>query len=592
MKTIIQVASLILALWLAACGESSTTDTPGGSIAGNAPADAPGVTNNVPALPASGSSRAGMTYNVYITAPGTGDKVAFTVFEPALLEGGKSYPLVLHSHGFSSSRQTSTPQNLVSGQLSRGNIDALIAAGYGAISIDQRGHGETGGTIRVMDPDAEGKDLLAVLDWAEAKLGWLAYGPSADGSDPRNLVLGSVGGSYGGMYQYLIHNVDPKHRLDAMVPQIAPNDLTYGLFPNQVIKAGWDVVLFGAGNTAGSNLDRGHFDPFVLDFFETGLSTGVVSPEGHDFFYYHSSQYFCGSDTVATNGGAGTTPERAPGKPAHGKVNVMIFQGFRDTLFPFNNAYQNYQCYAAQGGDVRLLSYQAGHNALQVVPDVGNHLFQPVGNELDGNCGNINVDTATKAFFDEYLKGMKGETNKVVPTKPCLSLTMGDGVLVDQVTVGRAGTVYDIPSTTVLAGLLDVPMTADLGITVGADGNVIGGIPHIVAEVASASPVEVPGADPIIFVGVGHQRATVPGVWDLIDNQITPLRGLGSFDVDLTGVAERLLPGDKLALLIYGGHDQYHVTGSINLGSPTVLPVTVTGKVWLPLLGNLPNMQP
>jgi ABC-2 type transport system ATP-binding protein len=63
----------------------------------SAPADFPGFTNYVPESPASGQSRPGTAYNVYIRAPGTGDKVAFTVFEPSTLEGGKTYPLVLQA---------------------------------------------------------------------------------------------------------------------------------------------------------------------------------------------------------------------------------------------------------------------------------------------------------------------------------------------------------------------------------------------------------------------------------------------------------------------------------------------------------------
>jgi ABC-2 type transport system ATP-binding protein len=82
----------------------------------------------------------------------------------------------------------------------------------------------------------------------------------------------------------------------------------------------------------------------------------------------------------------------------------------------------------------------------------------------------------------------------------------------------------------------------------------------------------------------------MPGVYDLIDNQITPLRGAGVHNVDLAGIAERLAAGDSLALLIYGEHDQYHATGSINAGNPTVMPVTVAGKLWVPMLGALPNI--
>ena len=72
------------------------------------PAYFPGATNHVPASPATGQSRPGTAYNIYIRAPGTGDKVAFTVFEPSTLEGGKTYPLVLQAGGFGVSRETAS----------------------------------------------------------------------------------------------------------------------------------------------------------------------------------------------------------------------------------------------------------------------------------------------------------------------------------------------------------------------------------------------------------------------------------------------------------------------------------------------------
>lgn len=565
------------ALLLSACGGSPSPQTAGGSGAMIVPPDAPGTTNEVPATPADGESRPGTFYDVYIEAPATGDTVAMTVFEPLTLEGGKTYPLVLHSHGFSASRQRSTPSDPASGSLSPGNVDSLLAAGYGVISIDERGHGESGGTIRVMDPDAEGQDLLAVLDWAQARLDWLQFRNG-------NLVLGSVGGSYGGMYQMLIQNIDLARRPDAQVIQIAPNDLTYSLFPNGTIKAAWDTVLFGIGNTAGSNEDRGHFDPFVIDFFTEGFTTNQVSAAGRDFFYYHSNQYFCGSQTVASNGGPGTAPLYAPG--GNGAVNAMFFQGFRDTLFNFNEAYANYQCYAGRGGDVRLLSYQYGHNSLQVVPDPGALAFQDPSGLTDTRCGNVDVDAATVAFFDQYLKGIPGAADSV-PARPCLSLALDDAVLVDAVTTGRNGTEVMIPATNLIAGVINVPIAVDLGLTAGAQGEVIAGIPQLEVDVAPTIP-GTPG-EPILFAGIGQMRASAPGVWDLIDNQLTPLRGTGHFDLPLVGIAERLAPGDTLALLLYGGHDQYHITGSVNIANPTVMPVTVSGRVWVPLLGPLPN---
>jgi ABC-2 type transport system ATP-binding protein len=64
-----------------------------------------------------------------------------------------------------------------------------------------------------------------------------------------------------------------------------------------------------------------------------------------------------------------------------------------------------------------------------------------------------------------------------------------------------------------------------------------------------------------------------------------PIRGVVTFDLDLIGGAARLQPGDKLALLVYGLHDQYAATGSVNVATPTAEPVTVTGSVSVPFLG-------
>jgi ABC-2 type transport system ATP-binding protein len=585
MMTRATIAGLTAALLvLAGCGGGD--DAPPASAGTPEPVLSPQFTGSVPASPAAGTTRAGTFYDIDLVGTLTGDTIGITVFEPVDFDGSEKYPLILHSHGYAGSRQSTTPTNAVSSATSRGDLDGLIAAGYGAISISERGSDESTGTIRSMDPDFEGADLIDVLDWAEANLDWLAYGPSADGSDPHNLVAGSIGGSYGGMFQYLINNIDPRHRLDAIVPQIAPNDLTYSLFPGGALKAGWGTVLFGAGNTAGGGIDRVHTDPFIVSFFENALLSNQVPQDGRDFFYYHSNAYFCNGVPVATNGGAGTAPAHAP-LPSH-RVNALIFQGMRDTLFTFNNAYANYQCLKAAGGDVRLLSYQAGHNTLQVVPDPGT-VFQPALNFLDSSCGPLDVDVATRAFFDEHLKGIAGAAD-TVPTNPCLSLSKGDAIVVDGVTTGHAGREVDIPSTTVVAGgPLDVPVSVPLGIVAGAGGDVLGGIPRLEVDVAKVNDA-LPG-EPIVFAGLGQTRNGVPLVYDLVDNQITPLRGTGHFEIDLAGVAERLAPGDELALLLYGAHDQFHVTGSVNAGSPAIVPVTVTGKVWVPMLGNLPPLQ-
>eukprot|EP01137_Pigoraptor_chileana_P020986 Opistho-2@84112 len=168
-----RLASVLgLSALLAACGGgdgAAAPDTVRVSAAAVAPTTALAPVSDatvVPAMPTPGTSRAGRSYSVFIKVPATGDTVAFTVFEPATLEGGQTYPLILHSHGFQGARYKSRPVPFGPLKVDFANplgsdftdIGVFIDKGYGVISIDQRAHGDSNGSDRVMDPDFEGKD--------------------------------------------------------------------------------------------------------------------------------------------------------------------------------------------------------------------------------------------------------------------------------------------------------------------------------------------------------------------------------------------------------------------------------------------------
>jgi len=161
-------------LLLSACGHDSDPGDASLPLP-QPPPDAPGHVNDVPASPAPGQSREGLTYDVYIQVPATGDVMAFTVFEPAIVEGGTKYPLLLYGHGGGDNRITDKNDPQAANSPFNDNVKLFIDQGYGVISMDQRGHGESSGTIRGLDPDYEGRNLLALLDWAETRLDWLAY---------------------------------------------------------------------------------------------------------------------------------------------------------------------------------------------------------------------------------------------------------------------------------------------------------------------------------------------------------------------------------------------------------------------------------
>ncbi|WP_420466508.1 CocE/NonD family hydrolase [Panacagrimonas sp.] len=581
--TVFAVMTLVL---LGGCGGSSSVDSPPpppgasdgvGNGAGNPVAACDAALAFMPTSPAQGQARTGLVCEINIPSPlNPADKIAFQVFEPLTLVGGQTYPLVLEGHGFSASRQTNDRGPGIPGLSAP--IGALREAGYGIVSIDQAGHGETGGTIRVMDPDQEGRFLLAILDWLETNLDWYAVGPDLDAGED-NMLLGAIGPSYGGGYQYLIQAIDPKKRLDAIVPQITWNDLTYSLNPGGVIKILWTSLLFLTGQQAGGG---GNFDPFVNQTFLTGLANNRIDEFGQDFFRYHGPGYFCDGTAVATNGGPGTAPGFAPVSPT--AVHTLMFQGFRDTLFNFNEAWRNYECLKGSGADVRLLTYQAPHNSLQLVPDPIALITQPAG-ALDFDCGSINADEATVAWFDRYLKGIVGAVDAVLgDNQVCLSLSPRDAVFVDEITAGRAGNQFEVPTTATLAGvaLLGAPIPL---YTAPAGGAVMAGVPRIEIDLTEAIPGTVPNPeDVIVFVGTGRTRADQQLLWGLADNQVQPLRGLGRHEVDLPGIGERLAEGESAGLLLYGLHEQYVVTGGLNVAAPAIGGVRIQGRALLPLL--------
>lgn len=577
---------LILIVSLAGCGGNSS---PGGLDERLSPSVAPGffpgTSATVPKSPASGTERKGTAFDAFIESPTNKEKVAISVFEPTTMIGGQKYPLLINSHGWAGSRTKAESKQI---------FQTYLDAGYGVITFDQRGWGESGGTIRGMDPDFDGPNMVAVLDWAEGNLDWLAYGLGPDGGDSQNLVLGSFGGSYGGMFQMLLYNIDPKKRLDAMQIQIAPNSIKDSIFPSGVPKTIWRTGLLA------TSLQGGRPDPLLIDT----LSSNRLNVERQEFLDYHGHAFYCESLPVSTNGGVGTVPRRTIGN--NYPIDVVILQGARDTLFDLTQGIKNYECFKKYGGDVRFLSMQAGHNTIPVVPDPGTTLYNPLytdgaptelpllppgllpftlqipGNQNDSRCGTIDVNgpRLQVKFFDEHLKGLTDSAFEI-PKTPCLSISSGDAVLVQAIKSVRTGGLKEtpIPATVIPSGLLlDTPIAIDLGIVGESGTTVIGGVPHVELQIQSLLPMPIP---PTLFVGLGQSRLGVPGVWDLVNNQVKPITGTGPINLDLVAVTARLAKGERLALLVFGMQNQF--ADSI-LGGALPQPVQIRGKAFIPVL--------
>lgn len=557
----------------------------------------------------------GRSYPVTLTSA-SGETIAFQVLEPiGGIDCNLGHPLVLHGHGFGGSRTLEGFEN-------------YREAGFAVISIDQRGFGESTGTVRVMDPEFEGPDLIQILDWAEENLDYLQYRNEPDLPEALNpnLVAGAIGGSYGGGFQLLLHGQDPSQRMDAMVPDITWYDLRYSLNPGDVIKTGWDLLLVAGGEQGSTGNGNGGLDPIIREILAQGATLNRFPEAGLDFFYYHSPAYRCTGEPVSVSDSPDllnyqiNPPAFDVAPTPYPKVDVLLTQGMKDTLFNFNDAWRNFECLRSRGGDVRLLTHQTGHILPVEAPDEAQpaEYLDPTAGllELPGfqgaagqfACGDISIADATLNWLEHHLLGkplagyFDGTDSEV-----CLSLEDGlsatvamdsfpapdleGGELQGAAVVERAF-VTEVPVASgyeAVATATQPPAALVLG-QAGESGATLGGIPTAritVSDLVGRSSCEVEldpyaaGCDPIVFIGLGR-RAIGEARWQLIDDQIKPVRGLKDQEViELVGVAEVLAPGDELALLVYGFHPQYPASWSRDALVPFV---NLAGTVQLPIL--------
>jgi ABC-2 type transport system ATP-binding protein len=505
--------------------------------------------------PSTASSRAGATstagtsYDVMLSSDVDGEAIAITVHEPVELRAHKRYPLLIESHGYgwyrrsAASRETLPP-----------GYKMLLEAGYAILTIDLRGHGESGGTARLLDPEYEGRDLVQILDWAEASLPWLDYRRG-------NLVLGAFGESYGGGMQLLLHRVDPKRRLDALVPDTTWHDLRRSLFEGGVFKSAYGVFFAAIpalvptvmGGSTGARPD-----PLITEILATGVAANQLTETQLETLRQRSPVAACED---------GTLPP----------VDVLFTQSAFDPLFTVNEAWDNVRCYAALGGDVRLWVKPATGHGLPIDPqDHGIPLADVTGGGGGGTpsqaCGTRDLDAAVLAWFDEKLKGDRHAADAV--PRACFHLGMDgtDSIVADGVDSG--GLVTAVPEQTMV---LQEGTATEIRLPLATlDGErVLAGIPRVSLQISDAIPGALEAGDPILFLGLALTR----------NGAVTPLnfyraiRGYGAHEVELPAIFERLQPGDVVSLQLRSGSVGLYAGAA----SRTPTPVTVGATVALPV---------
>lgn len=440
-----------------------------------------------------------------------GTEIAITVFRPAGASSGDPVPVILHSHGWTGSRWTEVSE-----------AEAYLEEGYGVVSIDQRGHGDSGGQAEILDPDIEAEDDQVVIDHI-ATLDWVQL------DEPGDPVLGAIGGSYGGGYQF-ITALDQTHetgstRLDALAPDITWHDLAQSLAPNDVPRSLWNDALYWLAKAGPTEIA-----PWIDDAYREAVVTGSAPEDAAQRFYEHSPAWFVDQGTQLD-------------------VPALITQGETDNLFPLNEAVHNWErtLTDAARADSFLVGHLTGHTLPSIVPP-GSTI--PAGNpcaEAFGGTTGLRL-----AFFDTHLKGEAA----TLPANP-VNLATEDGTCV---ALDALPDTVEHPVSRPLvtnAGPAGVPVRAGLD---GATGPAtISGIPTLSATVDVTRPSPYISEPVRVFVGLAV--GATPADARVLGNQWMPIQlpgpGTHTVSMDLSGVSDELSANEQLYLVVSPNVDQF-----------------------------------
>jgi ABC-2 type transport system ATP-binding protein len=211
--------------------------------------------------------------------------------------------------------------------------------------------------------------------------------------DPR---VGMIGASYGGEVQFAAAEIDP--RIDAIVPIITWNNLSYSLAPNDA-----DLV----GDTLNSETPGITKEEWLQDFVLIGQTGPTVAPLPASACP-NFDQVDCPVISDLTNDGY-ADPASAQLAAEYSvssymskiRIPVMLMQGEDDTLFNLNEAVATYDALRARHTPVKMVWQSWGHSHLSSAPgEIGNGLGIVNKNGSMSLEGQMILD-----WFNHYLKG-------------------------------------------------------------------------------------------------------------------------------------------------------------------------------------------
>ena len=314
-------------------------------------------------------------------------------------------PAILTTNGFGGSKADQS-----------GEAALWASHDYEVLSYSGLGFGDSSCPIELDSPQWDGRaaSQLVTLLGSSAHPEVLKDHPATN--DPR---IGTWGGSYGGGFQFALAAVDK--RIDAMVPEITWNDLSYSLIPNNysptlkydqianpgVEKVQWTSLFFGEGQSeplqhpglsgwtdnVGGAANSGSFNPTCPGFDQAACDAQI---QGAVDGYPNAA-------TINTLHNVSAQYEYFDGCKAGRYPPTLLAQGQNDTLFDMADAVANYRGTLACGGTAKLVIKEGGHSGADAAGEYNNTDLSK------GYLTQVELN-----WFDRYLKGSHVSTGPSV----------------------------------------------------------------------------------------------------------------------------------------------------------------------------------
>lgn len=298
-------------------------------------------------------------------------RICYSLYRPAAVSAARPVPVVIHGHHWGGVRGSGI------------TVEKWLRAGFGVLTFDQRGWGQSTGKAHWQHPDYEGRDVSALIDLVASK-DWVAR-EAADATDPR---VGTYGASYGGGFQFAGAFAEVMHRgrsrIDALAPQVTWFDWQESLAPAGVPKTAWLKILQASG-------------------------AGAMTDRSHRGFAYMDASGMWPADETARAAGADLRPVFEATGPkwhvAQGRridVPVLIGQGINDNLFNLNQGLRIFDQALTPRARSRsiFVGYNGGGHDMPTVLPPG---VAGAGDPCSPHLGGSSFEDLAIRFFREVL---------------------------------------------------------------------------------------------------------------------------------------------------------------------------------------------